>query len=769
GVSVPINIGGTSSDSGSNLLNVSYTTHFGNTPSADVPGGMWSVTYNIDSADPEQTGPETEIVITSTDNVGNQETAIITFLKDNYDPEVTISSLIESSPYLYTPTTTLMYYSNNGAGARGFTVAILGQETHSNLDSGLKNSTFPNIFDTDGGFNSSSGTGDSHSLTWDHQYSFSPTATANGSKTITVYDQVGNSGIVELEIYKDDNDPTVTITEVYENSWLLYYNAGTLYYSNDHSMNAPFTLNVTVDDGESGRASVNGSTAFGETPSSTVYIANSYYNLNYYININENDEGSLQILGYDKVGNSAIDSITLVIDNVGPIIDPINDVIGHASSEFIHYSGGVLYFSNTHPSLNEPFTIQVSGTDSLTDLVNATGEDDLGETIVFDTSYTTYYELTYTVSPGDTVDEGKIDIYFYDLCGNNDSISLITTLDNNGPVSLVIVGVDETSQYIYYDISGEVLYYSNDQSMSEAFTIWINATDFGGGLKNATGEDEFGETGIGTAVHNQYYELTYTISQSETASDDNVTITIFDMCGNSNSLDFVTQIDNDGPQNVKISQFNDYGSNYIYLYNDTGSLTLYVSNKASTTQLFTLTITTPTDASGYNHTEWGLYFGESYITPNPVTFTTYYINTTDSVVNGTLTFWVYDRVQNSNSGTLQIYGDLTNASLVNNEYFFNDYGSDYLHYDGTQFFFSDEMSTTQTLTIFGTATDGVGGSGVDRVSYQSAFGNTPGADLGAGWSVDYGIDSTDPENDTGSGSLAIMITDRVNNNFTFYI
>ena len=56
--------------------------------------------------------------------------------------------------------------------------------------------------------------------------------------------------------------------------------------------------------------------------------------------------------------------------------------------------------------------------------------------------------------------------------------------------------------------------------MAEVFSIHISATDFGAGLKNATGEDEFGETGVGTSTYTTYFELSYTISQSENASDD---------------------------------------------------------------------------------------------------------------------------------------------------------------------------------------------------------------------------------------------------------
>jgi hypothetical protein len=360
---------------------------------------------------------------------------------------------------------------------------------------------------------------------------------------------------------------------------------------------------------------------------------------------------------------------------------------------------------------------------------------------------------------------------FYDLVGNNGSISLTTTLDNNGPVSITILNVFESSDFLYYDVAREILFYSNDQPMTDhSFTIRVNATDFGAGLKNATGEDEFGDTGVGTSDYtNKWYELTWTISLNENASDDIVVITIFDMCGNNNTFNFNTRIDNNGPQDITIIAINDYGSKYIYLYNDSGSLTLYVSNRSSVDHKFTITIDydEPINEVGFKRMITGLYFGESYVTTS--NFVTYYLNTTDNVENGTLTIWAQDRVNNSNFVNLQIYGDLTDPSLLNDEYYFNDLGSDYLHYNNTHFFFSDNMPTTQVITIYGTGTDGLGGSGVDRVTYESAFGSSPSTDLGASWSANYGIDSTDPENDTGSGSITITITDRVNNNYSFLV
>jgi hypothetical protein len=145
----------------------------------------------------------------------------------------------------------------------------------------------------------------------------------------------------------------------------------------------------------------------------------------------------------------------------------------------------------------------------------------------------------------------------------------------------------------------------------------------------------------------------------------------------------------------------------------------------------------------------------------------YTINTTDNAENGTLTLWTFDKVNNSNSVDLEIYGDLTPPTL-NTGPFFDDYGSDYLHHNTTHFFFSDLMPSSQIITISGTATDGSGGSGIDRVNYQTAFGSAPSTTFGASWSSDYSINSTESEHGT-NGSIKLTFYDRVNNSQDIYV
>jgi hypothetical protein len=226
--------------------------------------------------------------------------------------------------------------------------------------------------------------------------------------------------------------------------------------------------------------------------------------------------------------------------------------------------------------MSDSFIIQFTTSDAAADLLNATGSLDFGGETPGDTDYSGgYYELTYTIGQGETDGGDDVAITVYDRVSNSITGTLSCTLDNTGPFSLKIDTVVETSDFLHYDSSREIFFYSNDQSMNDSFAIQVSASYSGAGLKNATGEDEFGETGVEDTTYTAYYELTYTISQSENASDNLVTITVFDQCANSNTVALNTTLDNVGPRDQTITQINDFGSKYIYLYNST-SLILFV-------------------------------------------------------------------------------------------------------------------------------------------------------------------------------------------------
>ncbi|MFX1249221.1 MAG: hypothetical protein ACFFBQ_17655, partial [Promethearchaeota archaeon] len=762
---VEVRVNGTVSDTLANVYSVSYTTHFGDSPSDDFGPGSWEAIYTITGSDPEQTGPKINITVTATDNVGNTQTTKFTFKGDNTAPSISLTGITEDAltQYLYNATTSLLYYSTLGSGFRNFTVMVFAQETLATLDAGLKNVSFPNIFyGNDGGFNSSSG--DSHAKSWKWAYSIPTTATENGSYTITVYDQVNNSKTIEFELYRDMVAPTApSITNVIENSEYLYYNTLIFYYSNDQVMSDSFTIQFTTSDAEAGLDNAIGSTDFGgETPSDTTYIGG--YELTYTVNQSEHDNGDdVVITVYDKVGNSNTKTLSCVLDNTNPS-SSISAIV--EASVYIYYNSPTLYYSNDQ-SMAADFTIQVTASDDDAGLLNATGEDEFDEIGVFDTSYTTNYELTYQINQGEST-TGGITVWIYDQVGNSDTVTLACTIDNAAPIGLTIEGIVETSDFIYYDVSREILFYSNDQPMSAPFTIRVSAEDSGAGRDKATGEDEFGETGIEDTTYTTYYELTYTIDQYETASDDLVSITVFDRCANNGTVNLNTTLDNVGPRDQKITQVNDFGSKYIHLYNGT-SLILFVSNQSTTDHLLFIYVSDnePNNESGRNFAVGGNYFGESPTASTYFYVLSYTINTTDNVENGTLTIWTFDKVNNSNSVDLEIYGDLTSPALSTGP-FFDDYGSDFLHDNTTHFFFSNLMPTSQTITISGIATDKSGGSGIDRVSYQAAFGSTPSTTFGASWSANYGIDSTDSEHGN-NGSIKVTFYDRVNNSREIYV
>ena len=167
-----------------------------------------------------------------------------------------------------------------------------------------------------------------------------------GSLTVLIFDRVGNNRTLSLTCTKDNISPTSgTITSVQVGlSYYLYYSGTIFYYNNQNPMNDPFTVNITASDASSGLRSTNGSFDFNEQQSSLDYTQG-HFSLVYIVSAGElASDNEVQFLLYDYVGNSAPVTLTFNLDNDKPTLVTITDMIGSTSSEYLHYSAGVLYF-----------------------------------------------------------------------------------------------------------------------------------------------------------------------------------------------------------------------------------------------------------------------------------------------------------------------------------------------------------------------------------------------------------------------------------------
>ncbi|MHA1969220.1 MAG: hypothetical protein ACW964_15650 [Candidatus Hodarchaeales archaeon] len=260
-----------------------------------------------------------------------------------------------------------------------------------------------------------------------------------------------------------------------------------------------------------------------------------------------NDTVSITV--FDNVANSATIDFALYRDNTPPQGLTLETLL--ESSEYLYYHSGsqTFYYSNQHSS-PESFTLNITAYDTHSALFGANGSFDFNEihsiNVTGDTIITSNFTFTYNVDNGETASSDELTVTIYDNVGNSAIYQLSTSLDNTDPTVLTITGVTESSEYLYYN--APTFYYSNDQVMGHNFTIHFTTSDPGAGLQNATGSSDFGsEVPLDTSYSTEY-ELSYNISQTETAGGDNqIIITVYDNVGNSNTGTLSCTLDNTAP------------------------------------------------------------------------------------------------------------------------------------------------------------------------------------------------------------------------------
>jgi hypothetical protein len=426
------------------------------------------------------------------DRVGNWNSIDLTCIKDNTAPmEPVINGIVESSEYIYY-SGTILYYSSDQPMSDSITIQIITDDTGVGLFKAVGSADFGGETPED----------TSYSGGYDLTYTIIETETAGGDSEvdITIYDMVGNTNTTSLSCTLDDLSPTEpVITLIIESSEHLYFNDSTeiFYYSNDQQMDDVFTIQFTTSDvGGAGRLKAVGSTDFGgETPEDTSYTSG--YELIYSVGNGETAgvDNQINITVYDRVGNNQTKVLNCELDNAGPAGVTIGNVVVQSGSQYLYYDSGTetFYYSNDQ-SMAESFTVQVTAIDA----ISGNG-----------------FELTLTVNQGET--EPTFAVKVWDNVGNPTSVALTTEIDNVAPENLQIVSVLESSDFLYYD--GSSFYFSNNQPMTTTFKIRVSGSDSDAGRKNATGEDEFGDTGVGNTTYTTYYQLEYTIIQNDDVLD----------------------------------------------------------------------------------------------------------------------------------------------------------------------------------------------------------------------------------------------------------
>ena len=132
------------------------------------------------------------------DNAGNIAQASDTIFLDTVPPSCRVSKILESSPYIHV-SGTKVWYSNTGSRTGSFAVIVSANDQAP--ASGIARVEFPYTV-------SNGGTDTTEPYSW--SYSFDSADTYDGSATITVYDNAGNSNTCNFAVNRDVAAPSTT-------------------------------------------------------------------------------------------------------------------------------------------------------------------------------------------------------------------------------------------------------------------------------------------------------------------------------------------------------------------------------------------------------------------------------------------------------------------------------------------------------------------------------------------------------------------------------
>ncbi|MHA2403469.1 MAG: hypothetical protein ACXADH_10805, partial [Candidatus Kariarchaeaceae archaeon] len=698
----------TADDTGSGMSGgyVSFETFSGQPAQIDTYTGSFYVT--------DTTSDGIWISATAYDASNRSQTYnIVQVIRDTTAPSnITIDSLVENSEHIFYDLTTL-YYSNDQTMSDPFTITVLAQDNVGgaglfNLTGSLAFSEQPADLTFDSGFSIS--------------YIIDQGDPAGSSITFSVYDLVGNvNNALSLSLELDNDNPsTPVITSIDENSEYLYYDgSSTLFYSNDQSMSDVFTIHFTTTDSGADLLNTTGSTDFGgETPFDNIYTTE--YTLSYTINDGENAGGDNQIIitVYDRVGNYITKLLDCTVDNDGPISTDINDVIVLGGAQNLYYDsvGETFYYSNDQ-SMAESFTVQITAIDSLSGRQKANASE-FGASVTTTTYGGNGFELTFTVNQGETAP--TFDIIVWDNVGNPTPIGLTTVVDNISPTNPIILAIIESSNYLY-NLGTTNLFYSNDQSMSDSFTIRITTSDSLSGLQKATGSSDFGGEIPEDLSYTSMYEISYTVDQSDTAGGDNqVIIVVMDNVGNTVSINLSCVLDNVSPTSPSVIGVVESSSHLFYDGSD-----FFYSNDQSMGDPFTIRLITSDTLSGLQKATGSPEFGGE--TPEDLVYTSMYeisytVNQSDTAGgDNQVIITVSDWVGNTIQVVMSAYSDNT-APTVDPVGVLE--SSDYTYYNGTGIlWYGNQMSTGKNVQFTITTSDGgqFDDSGVQTVEFPFFF------------------------------------------------
>ncbi len=501
------------------------------------------------------------------DNVGNYLEVNLSIQRDITAPAITGVDVIELSDYLYFDVgSRILYYGNEMGQSQDFYVYMIAPNDD---ESGLWGMRHPvNL-----------GTGQDVKTDLPYNITFTVYSSDSSEEPLnfSIHDKVNNSYQWSMEILRDVTPPTAVLL-INETSSYLHTSQNTLYYGGNMDALEPFFLEVSgVDDDLAGFSNAEFPGIF-DRPSE--FLGSQDVPYEYKVNRSNRISGGYEIVVRDRVFNSLSLSLYLVRD----IIIPSGFFDISEDSNYIHFNSEskLLYYGDKMSS-TQLFEINIKiGEDADSGFGGVIFPDFAGQNTTITTSPHSFaYEIK-----ADTEYHGILRISLFDNVGNILNFEIELIQDNKVPVAGSI-NIGKDSENLYYSSENSILYYSPLPGVPAKFLVeLINFDDLDSGISHARFPMLVNNTGVNMTG---YLRNDYTLS-GELLGDRDLTMTVFDLCGNSASVVVHLVADSNPPSYKEFTLEEDAGG----LYFNKSTRYLYISVLESD-DMFTVIVSNITD------------------------------------------------------------------------------------------------------------------------------------------------------------------------------
>ena len=471
------------------------------------------------------------VTLTITDHVGNSASDTVVFNLDNTGPTIISPTLnlYEPSPFLHADGPMLYY----GDEAAFFWVEGEAQDD----GAGPCQATYSDAFE-------SSPPDDGLIFpfySWEGYYALaSEKDYGKGTITVTVSDQVGNATTQIFTYTRDITSPTlIGPFTIIKNSPYLHADGTTVYYSHQmESTPQSFTVQGHASDdgaGASGLDRATFSAAFEFIPPADDDTPEDWSGI--YDDVEDTDwgDGTITVTVYDNVSNWSTGVFTYIEDTTNPTV----------TLTYITPPG------YDEDDLDDPFDADGSNWYNADDFTadgdgwrftSYTADDGAGLAsgmAVWDHSNNDFDRLPLDCGPegdgtfsnvsGDAEGTVTVTLTITDHVGNPASATVDFNIDNTAPtITLLHINNDYDSQYLHVD--GLTVYYGDEITGVEAFTVHGHSDDGGVGLGSVAFSPALGDNPYNQGTLSDWWGE-YSVTSLNTDSG-TITATVYDLLDN---------------------------------------------------------------------------------------------------------------------------------------------------------------------------------------------------------------------------------------------